>query len=505
MRYLFFCFVLPLGLFPILINSANAQSQWSYSRNPNISSRGDASFYTAASRLVQQQINLLARIETALVEPDPNYMRVVRGRLLLQTKAVERFLKNGYNHQKPICNGTAKIKGDTSLPSSQQVQSQVQIYCSLFASNRELLKLTPVIDRLLSRRGELAWVRDLPLVSGERQSHPVLSIAPVKRPDLGNLAVPFSLKSSNAAASTQMGIGGNKKKAIANYITPVAPAIAPPPEVLKILQSARIVLQPAKAAFPGGTKFTNPRENQAFIDRSTFSTDAKEEKTYAQFLGKPDRGIFRVLPPHKANILRNRLQPTVRQRYPFPSLGRRNNGFTPNLALEIVDQQFTMLNRGVDYSLMVDVGDIPMEKLDAYLKKVNHSQKDLLLSYQPPKQLEELQIDRRRFLTGKQQNWHQGRPILAQLPAKLNHTYLVRLLQFQLPEIITSGEPVALSQRLYIDQLLAMQSSDVIVAFRPVRRRADGSYTILWRVLQQLPDPQIEDLEDYLQLSYGSR
>ncbi|MDJ0676671.1 MAG: hypothetical protein QNJ36_15045 [Calothrix sp. MO_167.B42] len=501
MRYLFFCFVLPLGLFPIFINSVNAQSQSSSSRNSNLSSRADASFYTAASRVVQQQVNLLARIETALVEPDPNYMRVVRGRLLLQTKAVERFLKNGYTHQKPACDDTARIPHGTPLPPSQQIHSQVQIYCSLFASNRELLKLTPVIDRLLSRRGELGWVRDLPLVSGERQSHPVLSMAPIKRPELGKSAVPFSLKSSDAAGSTRMGIGGNRKTAIANYITPVAPAIAPPPEVLKILQSAQTALTRAKAAFPVEIKFTNPREYQALMDRSAFSTDVKEEKMYAQFLAKPNTGIFRVLPAQKANVSRNRLQPGVRQRYPFPSLVSRNNGFTPNLGLEIVDEQFTMLNRGVDYSLMVDVGDIPMEKLNNYLKKVNHPQKDLLFSYQPPKQLEELQIDRRRFFTGKQQDWHQGQPILAQLPAKLNHTYLVRSLQFQLPEIIKSGEPVALSQRLYIDQLLAMESSDVIVAFRPVRRRADGSYTILWRVVKQLPDPQIQDLEDYLQLS----
>jgi hypothetical protein len=38
------------------------------------------------------------------------------------------------------------------------------------------------------------------------------------------------------------------------------------------------------------------------------------------------------------------------------------------------------------------------------------------------------------------------------------------------------------------------------VAFRPVNRRPDGSYTVLWRVLNQFPDPQIEDLEKYVNL-----
>ncbi len=501
MRYLFACFVLPLGLLTILENPVNAESQWSSSWNRYLSSRADASFYTTASQLVQRQINLLARIETALVEPDPNPMRVVRGHLLLHTKAVERFLEDDYMHQKPICEHTARITRGTSSASNQLTRKQVQIYCSLSTSNRELIKLTPIIDRLLSRRGELGWVRDLPLVSGERQFHPVLSVAPIKRPHLGESAVPFSIKPPNAASSTQAAIGGKRKKAIANYIMPMAPAIAPPPEVLKILQSARAVLMAAKPAFPVGTKFIDPRQNRAFINRRAFGIEVKEEKIYARFLAKPNTGIFRVLPLQQANSLRNRLQPGVRKRYPFPSLGRKHNGFTPNLALEVVDGKFAMLSQGVDYSLMVDLGDIPMEKLDAHLQKVTHPQQDLLFNYQPPKQLEQLQIERRRFLTGKLQKWHQGQPILAQMPAKINHTYLLRSLQFQLPEIIKGVQPVALGDRLYIDQLLAMQSSDVIVAFRPVRRRADGSYTILWRVLKQLPDPQIQDLEDYLQFT----
>jgi len=33
----------------------------------------------------------------------------------------------------------------------------------------------------------------------------------------------------------------------------------------------------------------------------------------------------------------------------------------------------------------------------------------------------------------------------------------------------------------------------MIIAFRPVRRRSDGSYTILWRVLNELPSPQIQN------------
>jgi hypothetical protein len=514
MRYLFFVFFLPLSLFSILGNSLAVASQQSSSRNQNLSSRANASFYTTAHRLVQQQINLLARTEMALVEPDPNYMRVVRGQLFLQTKAIERFLKDQDINQRDICNQPGKVSSRT-LPSSnsptrhsqeesRETRSQVQIYCSLLATNGELLKLTPMVDRLLSRRGELAWVRDLPLVSGEPQSHPVLSIAPFKRPQLGSPALPFAMQSFGADSMAQTGIGRHWKTAIPNYITPMAPAIAPPPEVLKILQSAQGLLQPAKAAFPTGTEFTDPRQTVAMSDRHAFGVDVNEAKMYAQFLTQPQTGIFRVLPAQivqQGNGLKNRLQTGIRQRYPFPSLGKTHNGFTPNLALEIVDEQFAMLNQGVDYNLMVNLGDIALGDVDAYLQKVIHPQKDFLLNYQPPQQFQELQIDRRRFLTGKLQNSNPGQSALTQLPAKLNQTYLVRSLQFKLPEAIKTGQAISVSDRLYIDRLLAMESSDVIVAFRPVSRRPDGSYTILWRVVKQLPAPQIKDLETYLQLT----
>lgn len=43
-----------------------------------------------------------------------------------------------------------------------------------------------------------------------------------------------------------------------------------------------------------------------------------------------------------------------------------------------------------------------------------------------------------------------------------------------------------------------MHARDIILAFRPVRQRSDGSYTVLWKVLNQLKEPQIEDLEEYL-------
>jgi hypothetical protein len=499
MRHIFFSFLLLFWLIcaPRNTLAAEYKPESSQSQNSALLS-ASKSFYKSASLLVQQQINLIARIEQALFQPDANRMRSVRGQLTIQVKAVESFIKYQYNSPKALC---TPADYSTKLPLPEQLtESQTQIYCSLYASSSELSKLAPLLDRLLSRRGELALVRELPLVSGERQSDPVLSIVLTQHPNLGKQAIPFSTWEP-IPPSPPLLIGRTAKTAIADYVPPRQPAIAPPAEALTTIETAKQLLTTAQAAFPPDIKFNDPRQTLTKLDRFAYDLDPQEPQTYAKFLTSPNTGIFRVL-PHTAydrplNTLQNRLQAQASDRYPFPSLGEAKGGFTPSLALVMVGDNFQLKQQELDYNFMVDVGDIPLEKLDTSLKNISPQTREFFLSYQPPKQLKALQVEQRRFLSGKNQNLNH-QVILAGAKAELNRTYLVRSLQFQLPEMIISGQPLTPTQRRHLDQLQQMHSSDMIFAFRPVRRRSDGSYTVLWRVLNQLPAPQIEDLENYV-------
>jgi hypothetical protein len=498
MRHIFFSFLLLFWLISVPRTTLAAEYKPESSHQSSALQPASKSFYKSASLLVQQQINLIARIEQALSQPDANRMRAVRGQLTIQVKAVEGFLKYQYNSPKALCTSTDY---STRLPLPEQLtESQRQIYCSLYASSSKLSNLAPLLDRLLSRRGELALVRELPLVSGERQSDPVLSIAKTQYPNLGKPAIPFSTWEPIRPNPPQI-IGRTQKTAIADYVPPRQPAIAPPLEALTTIETAIELLATAQAAFPPDIKFNDPRENFTKLDRFAYDLDPQEPQTYAKFLTSPNTGIFRVL-PHTAynrplNTLQNRLQPSVSDRYPFPSLGEAKGGFTPSLALVMVGDNFQLKQQGLDYNFMVNVGDIPLEKLDAKLQVISPQTRKFFLNYQPPKQLQALQVEQRRFVTGKNQQFNH-QVILAGASSQLNRTYLVRSLQFQLPEMIVTGQPLTPTQRRHLDQLQQMHSSDIIFAFRPVRRRSDGSYTVLWRVLNQLPAPQIQDLENYV-------
>jgi hypothetical protein len=459
------------------------------------STLGD-NFYKATSQMLQEQINLVARIEKAIptvvnyAQPDPNRVRAVRGQILVQSKVIEAFARR----QNPAFRGICAAVNRENIN-----DSQAEIYCGLYASSQELLKLAPLLDRILSRRGELALVRELPLVSGERKFHPVLAISTIEHPLLGQKAVPFAIQEPNLPYSSVPTVGIIGKKPLADYVPPMQAAIAFPLEALSPLENAEAKLNQTKAAFPQGIKFEDPKQTASALENFAYGLDSQEPQTYAKFLGLPKTGIFRVL-PHSAysrplNTLQNRLVRTVGERYPFPSLGETTSGFNPSLTLQLVDDRFHMRLKGVDYSFMADLGDIPIEKLDSDLKKVSPSTRELFLNYQPPQQLNAIQIERRRFQTGKGLNNDIAQ---ATIPAKLNHTYIMRSLQFQLPEAILKNQQLTPQQRLQIDTLIKIQSSDTIIAFRAVRQRNDGSYTVIWRVLNQLPSPKITDLEAYL-------
>lgn len=299
MRSIVFSLLLPFWVTSLGGNALALQYQ-SLPHNHTLAvASTDEHFYTEASSLVQQQLDLITRIQQALVSPDANQMRAVRGQLIIQTKTVAGFLKRYDYKAQNLCQQQAN-----SPLSGQLSASQTKIYCALSASSQELLKLSPVLDQLLSRRGELGLVRPLPLVSGEHKSDPILTIAPTQHPNLGKPATPLSSRELNPlpqqsttatfpSALPIIGIVG--KTAIANYKPPKQTAIAPPDAAIKILANAKQLLTTAQIVFPPKTKFRDAQETATALERFAYAVDPQEPQTYAQFLQLPRTGIFRAL------------------------------------------------------------------------------------------------------------------------------------------------------------------------------------------------------------------
>lgn len=453
-------------------------------------------FWPPAQELVQEQIYLITRIERAILSPDPNQVSAVRGQLFLHTSSVDRLLKDYYQFPNVLCAPTATATFD-DLPAVGSLSAeQVRVYCFLYSSTQKLDSLRPLLDRrlvMLDRVGEF----------GERRSDPTSGI-PIVRGDISVPTTPRLSPLPDLPPAEPTLIGRTGKEALADYVPPFPPAIAPPVQANTPLLAAKTLLAQAQRIFPRGTEFIVPDEVSLIDGNNPYALYRAELEPYTEFLALPNTGIARILNAEfyrqDRDKLRNRLLPTIAENFSFPPLFKPFDGFTPQLEIQIADGNFQIVQRELNYGFMVDLGDIPLENIDSSLTDVSVPTQQFFLTYRPPNELDALQADRRRFISGKQQNFGVPQSIFAEAPVVLNHTYLVRSLQFQLPEILLTGDRISRSQRRNLNALLQTPSIDLLIAFRPVYRRQDGTYTVLWRVIKQFPDPQIQGLEKYVDL-----
>ncbi|NJR48847.1 MAG: hypothetical protein HC780_04040 [Leptolyngbyaceae cyanobacterium CSU_1_3] len=456
----FFVLLLVASCFNLLCKqTATASNQ------PPASANDPARHYWGeAQRLAQAEIFLLNRIEQALLGSDPSRLRAVRGQVFLHTSAVDRFLFSNFPQPSVLCSSP---DGNSSIAGTDAVSlEEAQAYCALYASTQDLKPL----------RAKLA--------------HRAILLA-------------GSAPSSSQLAAQPPRIGGIAKTPIANFTPTLAPAIAVPEDIVAVLQTSRQRLLAMQSLFPVEARFTIPTQTSQ-SDRPSAELYPAESQPFATFLAQPDTGMARLLPAdaYRTASTHNRLLPTTTERSHLTTLVQRSQGLSPRLAVRVEGDLFQLIQADLDYGFMADLGDVaidtlmtqPFEKLSALPETL-----EFFYRYRPPSELEAVQTDRRRFFTGKVSAFNLNEPLLSQAPAATNRTYLVRSIQYKVPELLTSGRTLLPSERRILKDLLAMPSSDVLFAFRPVSRRSDGSYTVLWRLLTKFPDPHVGDLDRYVE------
>ncbi len=451
-----FLFVLIASCSGSLVGQSIASASTS-STAPTIDPGRD--YWLEAQRLAQSHLVLLNRIERSLSSSDGDRLRAVQGQIFLQASAVDRFLKSSYPAPEILCASNSANSGAGSVAGTDAVSlEEAQVYCALYTSARELEPLRAQLDR---RVGMVAKEIAAPRI-----------------------------------------IGRVAKSPSENLPIPIAPAIQPPDDILAIVQSSRSHLLQVQSAFPVAVRFTVPVQLQS--GQTPSDLYPQESQPYTSFLSQPNTGIARLLPSEvdrASNTSENRLAPTAADQFPLAILMPRSQSLSPRLAIRIEGDRFQIVQTDLDYGFMTDLGDVAIETLLPPSSGRVSSLSEALqffYSYRPPSEFEAIQADRRRFMTGKVSGLNLSQPLLNQATAAMNRTYLVRSIQFKVPEIITSGRTLLPNERSSLRDLLKTPSSDLLFAFRPVSRRADGSYTVLWKILTQFSDPQIRDLDRYV-------
>lgn len=471
---------------------------------------GNPEFWPEAQQVYQDTIYLLDRIEKAIVSADAKDIRVINGQITQHLISVDKLVKKYTPRANRLCLPSATVEKITDLSPKQK-----KIFCSIYLSREELQPLRPFLNRQLQNLADIIDSKSSQFSNNRKIEN-----------TLDNSQRSLSESIPNSANNTPV-IGLNSKKPLAEYEAPVKPAIAPPEEAKILLQRLQQKIEQNLKEFPPSVNFVTTAELQAQSAKLINTVPDYELETYSKFLKLPNTGITKILPAQAyiapPNTIQNRLALTPGDRFPFAPLlsqGQQTEkpNFLPRLAMQIDNNQLQIVNNNLNYGFMIDLGEINLEKLqlpktetkipdsisrifaDKISKSLNIAPTTLefFRNYRPPNLLEELQEDRNRFLKGKLDYFSLKNSVVTQAPIILKHTYLMRTIQYKLPDFILNQQPLPSQKRRYLSLLVETPSKDLLIAFQPISQGVDGSYNVIWRVIGEFPDPQIQDLHKYV-------
>jgi len=200
---------------------------------------------------------------------------------------------------------------------------------------------------------------------------------------------------------------------------------------------------------------------------------SKEDRmAFAWFLRNPDTGLIRLLQPGKVP-----LRPGLTAMsgsgafYSFANLTHLSRyGSDISLSLDQLSVNFMS-----GYGFMTNLGNVPLEGV-----MLTDQHAGFIAAYEPAITLLQARAETLRF---RQAVVIEGKSYQARLPVELNSTYIVRSINYGQPLFgPNSSSGISAEGR----------RTDVLVAFRAVRKDADGNLTIVWKLLKKYPEPKLD-------------
>ena len=200
------------------------------------------------------------------------------------------------------------------------------------------------------------------------------------------------------------------------------------------------------------------RAELADLEKAYLSPAEEDQVQFSEFLRTPNTGLVRLLPRQKFDsdvYKENQRSMTLRGGGAFYSFSRLTHEYGGGSDLALDQGQFWVGFAGTDYGFFTDLGDVPLESVS-----VETPAAAVFGAYKAAKDEAAARTEYRRLVSTVDLG---GIPIRNRVPVRGNSTYLLRSVGYL--------------------------RSDVLVAFRVVRMDADGSVTILWKMLKKYVTP----------------
>lgn len=177
-----------------------------------------------------------------------------------------------------------------------------------------------------------------------------------------------------------------------------------------------------------------------------------DKEAYADFLKQPNTGLIRLLPRENYDY-QGKLP--IRGGGAYYSFVRRTHEYRQVVGIGLEQGKLGFVSAGFDFGYAISLGDVDIDNVT-----LEHPAVKALSEYQPPPTEDEIRAQYRQasggYKLGEFVGWHS-------VSAKEASSFVLRSLHFD--------------------------ESDILVAFRIVRRDKDGSLILIWKLLKTFPQP----------------
>jgi hypothetical protein len=209
----------------------------------------------------------------------------------------------------------------------------------------------------------------------------------------------------------------------------------------------------------------------------------EDVERFSFFLRQPRAGLIKLVPERNCDSggKVTSASPDC-SKYSIPGAGSSYSFRIDNYRIaRLADINYTGRNFrafGVlTHGILVSIGDVPLENVDSQSEAVIS-----LIKLQPVTDFKEAEEFALKLDKGIQNKDLIYRNIL---PVMENTTYLLRSIAYK-------GNSTQTIQGITFDEMELDKRKDVVVAFRVVRRDADGSVTLLWKELTSKNSPKLK-------------
>ncbi len=203
------------------------------------------------------------------------------------------------------------------------------------------------------------------------------------------------------------------------------------------------------------------RAELTLLEKQLLEPSEQDRIAYADFLQQPNTGIARLLPREKHDDQAYQDLPksgiTIRGGGAYYSFTRLSHEYGNGTQIGFEQGQLSTSFAGADYGMLANLGDVPLEAVS-----LEHPTVKFLASYESASEEPQARSEYTRFRSGVSID---GVSYKTRLPGTIDNSYVLRGIHYS--------------------------DSDVLVAFRVVRKDTDGSVIIVWKLLKKYPTPKL--------------